>query len=498
MRRIVEWVVLAAGFALAGAAAAVVARPAGASGDAAESAIAPGGVAEGGAEPAFDASGLPTIVLNGRRIDPAAPIRPQVLDAARAYLSAPIDLRAAGETRTFTRAQLGATVPVGRIVEEIERALRFRTALRRILERAGGEHALPVLVDVDDRPALGRLLAFKNMFDREPTPAKYDFGAGRVRPEEPGRRLSLHEALAALHDAFEAGAPQLDLRVERIEPGLRLRDVSGADFSALLGWYETPYARIPEKETRNFNLQHAASFIDGTIVMPGEALDFNAVVGERTEVRGFKVAPVIAEGELIDGIGGGTCQIASTVFAASFFAGLDLVRRRPHSRPSSYVLLGLDATVVYPSVNLEVRNPFDFPIAFRVRAAEGKVRVEVRGARRVYDVTFIRDVYQVQPFQTQTIDVPEWPAGIEVVSQRGINGYRMRRHRILCERAACVRESAESHYPPTTHIVRRGTNPSLSMDGFPLPAGDTSQPYSADRHMMVVQSATETRILRKP
>jgi hypothetical protein len=115
----------------------------------------------------------------------------------------------------------------------------------------------------------------------------------------------------------------------------------------------------------------------------------------------------------------------------------------------------------------------------------------------VYDVTFIRDVFQVQPFSQQVAEMADWPAGVEVLAQRGVNGYRMKRHRVQCEGTACWRESAESHYPPTTEIVRRGTNASMSRDGFVPPAGDRHPPYSADRHMMVTQTADRLNILRR-
>lgn len=494
-----EWVVLSGGFLLAGAAAGAVLRPpAPGAPTAAPTVEAP--PPEGGAadEPAgAPVGGGARVRLAGHVIDLSQPLRPQVLAAARAYLSAEMTLRAGEESFTATRAQLGAVVPVAHIVEALERARGGDSPLGRVLAGGTDVHELPILVELDDQIALGRLIAFKNRFDRSVESARFDFVAGAARPESPGRHLMLYRALAAVQDALEDGAAEVELPVQVTPPALTAADLARHDFSQVLGWYETPYSRMPDQETRNYNLRLAGSFVDGTVVLPGEKVSLNEVIGPRTEVRGFKVAPVIAEGELIDGIGGGTCQIASTTFAAAFFAGLDLVRRKPHSRPSGYILLGLDATVVYPTIDLVLRNPFDFPVALHVTVGDAKVRVEVRGARRVYDVTFIRDVYQVTNFPEQVIEMPDWPAGVEVLSQRGVKGYRMKRHRILCEGTACWRESAESHYPPTTQIVRRGTNATLRRDTFEPPKGDSHPPYSADRHMMVTQRGGELQILRR-
>ena len=498
-RTAAEWTVLAGVFLLAGAAAGAVVRPpVPAAGGPANGTVVAASAATGPTPAAAPGAGaLADLRLAGRIIDLAQPVRPQVLAAAREYLSAVVTLRADDETLQLSRAQLGAVVPVAHVADMIERAQAGDTPLRRRIEQSAGVHDLPILVGLDDQVALGRLIAFKNRFDREVESAKFDFAAGQPRPERPGRHLILYRALAAIQDALEAGAVELALPVEIVAPALTAAQVGTYDFSQVLGWYETGYARIPEQETRNYNLRLAGSFVDGSILLPGQDFSVNGAVGERSEVRGFKVAPVIAEGELIDGIGGGTCQIASTTFAASFFSGLDLVRRHPHSRPSGYILLGLDATVVYPTIDLVLRNPYVFPVALRLTVADGKVRVEVRGARRIYDVTFIRDVYQVFPNQEQVVEMPDWPRGAEVLSQRGINGYRMKRYRMLCEGTACWRESAESHYPPTTQIVRRGTNASIPLEGFELPRQDPHSPYSADRHMLVTQRGEEMQILRR-
>src|SRR5690606_9944049 len=120
--------------------------------------------------------------------------------------------------------------------------------------------------------------------------------------------------------------------------------------------------------------------------MPGEEFDFNAVVGPRDEAHGYRVATVIAQGELVDGLGGGTCQISGTLHAAALFAGLEIAERYPHSRPSSYIKLGLDATVAYPSITYRVRNPFDYPVVLHEKVAGGVVRAEILGPERKHTV----------------------------------------------------------------------------------------------------------------
>src|SRR5262249_19566011 len=162
-----------------------------------------------------------------------------------------------------------------------------------------------------------------------------------------------------------------------------------------------------------------------------ETFDFNQVVGARNEANGYKVAPVIAQGELVDGIGGGTCQIAGTLHAAAFFAGLDLGDRKPHTRPSFYIKMGLDAAVAYPTVTLELKNPYPFPVVLHQTVQGGMVRAEVLGPRRTRDVTFARRIDDVVPFAEKDVPDPALPKGARELKQRGIPGFKVTRWRIV-------------------------------------------------------------------
>lgn len=134
-----------------------------------------------------------------------------------------------------------------------------------------------------------------------------------------------------------------------------------------IGVYETKYAI---KTNRARNVERAAAFFkDGITLTPGETLSFNAIVGPRDQHHGFAKAPVIIDGEMTDGDGGGVCQVSSTLHAAARAAHLTIAERTPHTRPSAYIAPGLDATVVYPDKDLKIRNDSEFPvtITFSIR-----------------------------------------------------------------------------------------------------------------------------------
>jgi VanW like protein/G5 domain len=218
------------------------------------------------------------------------------------------------------------------------------------------------------------------------------------------------------------------------------------------------------------------------VLLPGEEFDFNRVVGARDEANGYKVASVIAQGELVDGIGGGTCQISGTLHAAAFFAGLDVVQRYPHTRPSSYIKLGLDATVVYPSINFRFRNPFDFPVVLHQSVKDGVVRAEVLGPDTGKTVTLIRRILSALPYEEVERPDDRLEHGHRVLAQRGVPGFKMRMYRVVRDGQHATREKRDVTYPPTQQIVLVGTAKATS----PKAPKDSAQPeYVADELLVV-------------
>src|SRR5690606_31917737 len=113
----------------------------------------------------------------------------------------------------------------------------------------------------------------------------------------------------------------------------------------------------------------------------GGRFSFNEVVGPRSAARGYRPAPVIVAGELVDDFGGGVCQVSTTVYNAALLAGLEVPVRTPHSIPVSYVPRGRDAAVVYGAVDLAFTNPFPVPLVIQTEVARDRVKVQLFGPR---------------------------------------------------------------------------------------------------------------------
>ncbi|MBX3226187.1 MAG: VanW family protein [Labilithrix sp.] len=199
-----------------------------------------------------------------------------------------------------------------------------------------------------------------------------------------------------------------------------------------LGRFATSYAFDAEHKARASNVQLAAEAIDGKKVPAGGTFSFNDAVGERTAAFGYAKALVLRDGMLAEGAGGGACQVASTLHAAALLAGLDVALRVPHSRPSAYVRMALDATVAYPKIDLKIANSTADEVGIVARAANGNIEIRIQGITR-RDVTLTTEVLDRTAIP-RTFE-PDPKVGPDEARRTafGIPGYRVRRVRTLVQ-----------------------------------------------------------------
>jgi vancomycin resistance protein YoaR len=355
------------------------------------------------------------------------------LDAA---LAAEVQVTAAGKTLAMRWSDLGAVVDTAEV----------------------GKTARPLMLD--RAKALTALAALKAKVDRGAIDAFLDLEGRKVREETAGSGLDVLGSLPKIEAALRTGAASVELVVVPVPARITRAQLGIDDISHVLGTHTTKFA-VADKE-RNFNLKLAASKVNGYVMAPGAEFSFNDHVGDRTEKEGYKVAHVITAGEMVDGLAGGTCQISTTLFAASFFAGLDIVKQYAHSRPSVYAPLGLDATVVYPTADLKLKNPYDFPVAIHYRVARGEALVEILGKPRPYDkITFERETLEETPYTSEERLDDELAEGATITDQPGFNGYKIKRYRHFYKDGKRAKRSDEWTvvYKPVTEYIRRGTNP---------------------------------------
>lgn len=147
--------------------------------------------------------------------------------------------------------------------------------------------------------------------------------------------------------------------------------------AVLIGQFSTDYSSSGENRASNIEL--AAKFLDGAVIPSCGILSFNETVGARTEERGFKTAHVIFEGKFIDGVGGGVCQVSTTLYNAAIRAGLE-TDSQSHSLPVSYVGIGFDA-MVSSTADLWILNPYDSEATLRAECKNKRLTIKIYGEK---------------------------------------------------------------------------------------------------------------------
>lgn len=319
-----------------------------------------------------------------------------------------------------------------------------------------GRTQFPIKLDRDK--AVVALIKLKAKADKSPVDAYLDLEERTIHDDAPGVGIDPWGSLPRILAAARNGATQVELAAVPVPATTTKASLGIDDISQVLGHYVTKFS-VSDRD-RNFNLKLAASKINGTVLQPKVEWSFNGQVGERSEKEGYKIAHVITAGEMVDGLAGGTCQISTTLFGASFFAGLDIVKTLNHSRPSAYTPLGFDATVVWPDTDLVLKNPYDFPVAIHYRVANGEALVEILGKKRPFDkIVFARKLIEETPYGTEERLDDEMPEGQTMLDQAGFNGYKLTRFRRFYKGKEMVREQKWTvSYKPVTEYVRRGTN----------------------------------------
>jgi vancomycin resistance protein YoaR len=255
---------------------------------------------------------------------------------------------------------------------------------------------------------------------REPQDARLDLHGHERIEARAGRELDLATSLSRIA-ALGAGS-ELELAFTELSPKVPTSALVNVDPTLVLSEYETDFARRGGPRVKN--IARAAGYLDGTLMAPGEVWSFNRTVGPRTLERGFIDAPVIVADEVEPGVGGGVCQVATTLFAAGVLGGLDVVKRRSHSRPSGYAPLGLDATVIDGEVDLQLRNPYPVPIIVHAfLPVPTRIRVEMLGAAPPGKVEHTYAVTKSEDFFRRIARHPELGADQVKRQQKGIPGY---------------------------------------------------------------------------
>lgn len=213
-----------------------------------------------------------------------------------------------------------------------------------------------------------------NQIKKEPVNAGLD-PYGNILPEKLGAVLNRNAFKEQFYQYFYSSGPaKLEVPILSTYPRVDSELISHIR-TDMIGYYVTYYNyRNPE---RSHNISLATTAINNSVIFPGETFSFNKIVGKRTKEKGYLSAPVIVKGELTEGIGGGICQVSSTLYNAVDRSGMEILERYSHSKRVPYVPSGRDATVSWYGPDFSFRNGYNQPILIRAVANQGKMIVMV-------------------------------------------------------------------------------------------------------------------------
>ncbi|MET0791802.1 MAG: VanW family protein [Polyangiaceae bacterium] len=335
-----------------------------------------------------------------------------VADRARTMLSAEVSLATddGAHRLAVTNAQLGSVLRVN--LDGSKKRLELGCAIdavRALLE--------PQRAQLEQAPQNARFL-----IDAQ--------DHVHVEPGHPGLILDDQAVAVALCAAAESRQKTGELKLNSgAEPKLSTEAAEHAGIVGLMGSYTTRHACC---QPRVDNIHHIADLLDGVLVKPGETFSVNQLVGPRTIKNGFRPAPSIEDGDMVDTVGGGVSQFATTLFNALFYGGYDILERQPHSYWFTRYPMGYDATLSYPHPDIVFKNDTEAGALIKTTYTDTTITVKVygnNGGRRVRAEVSERQNIVTPP--VEFIPNPRLDADEEKTREGGMIGWTVTVKRIL-------------------------------------------------------------------
>lgn len=321
-----------------------------------------------------------------------------------------------GNKLIITRGKSGNVVDVTPSIENIKNKIQDLTYASSKIE----------VVTVAKEPDAIDIDKIHNEIYKEPVNAYYTTNPYVVYPHENGVdfNISVDEANAMLNEVKD----EYEIPLKYTAPSVTTNMIGTEAFPDLLAKFSTNYnARDTDRTT---NLRLAAEKINGTVLMPGETFSYNTVVGERTIAAGYKEAAMYQNGEVVDGLGGGICQISTTLYNAVLYSNLEIVERRNHQFVPSYASAGRDATVVYGSIDFRFKNTRNYPVKILCTVSGGVAKCEIYGLKENpdYDVEITSRVTQTTATSIKSETYKTVRQNGQVISSERINKDTYKRH----------------------------------------------------------------------
>lgn len=377
----------------------------------------------------------------------------------------------------ITKGKPGIKVENNKLLEEVKNRLNSLENKEDIIQ-IPVENENPQAIDIDK---------IHEEVYKEAKDAYYTKDPFTVYPEVIGVDFDVEAAKTLLLEDKE----EYIIKLTITRPKVTIEQIGSEAFPDQLSTFTT---RFDESDRdRSTNLRIACSKINGKVLMPGEIFSYNKTLGARTAAAGFKNGKVYEGGEVVDGIGGGICQISSTLYNAVVMANLQTVERRNHQFVTSYVGPGRDATVVYGAIDFKFKNTRKYPVRLKASAVNGIATVTIYGIKEENEYTFKFETRTVDTIPTTTTyeEDATLPVGTEKVKRKGTNGIKTETYVTKTLNGKVVSRDLLSRdtYSAMTRIVIKGTkgedtstpsSPSVQTPQTPVTPIPTEEPKNEE------------------
>jgi vancomycin resistance protein YoaR len=310
------------------------------------------------------------VPIGGLRIEDAVSLIESKTDEIR---NGPFIFKAGELSYEVSKDDLEVLLDAGRITEQLEQYTESRSVfLPSAFFRKGPKTEVETAPLINFPTLHSTALEIANNLSRPPEPERYGFLGHDIElyPPKKGQTVSVDDVIAAIENL---SGTTVEVPFQTIESEESL----GLEPLCLVSSFETNYDL--HEVDRNVNLDLAAQAVHGQVLMPGQVYSFNRTAGERSVARGYRYANVVVGNTLVPDVGGGICQVTTTLFNAAAESGLEFPEIHAHGIPVDYVEPGLDAAVAWNYLDIKIKNDFDHPVVFGAWVENGKVLVNVYG-----------------------------------------------------------------------------------------------------------------------
>lgn len=278
-----------------------------------------------------------------------------------------------------------------------------------------------------------------------------------VNDDKEGLNLNIETNIKNIVKNLENNNYNIKLSVDVVEPSIKSDELKEVD--TLLGTYTTKFNSSVSGRTENIKL--ATSRTSNVLLMPGDSFSYNEKTGKRTTQNGYKDAPVIVQGVIQEGVGGGVCQVSTTLYNAVMYAGLEIVSMRNHSIPSSYAEKGRDAAVSDGSIDFVFKNNLKYPVYVRNYVSGNTVTCQIYGSSKdKQNIQISTNIDSTSKAPIKKVDDPSIKKGEEKVLEKARDGYTVSTYRLYKDSNGNLIKKEKvttSYYPKKQGVIAVGT-----------------------------------------